>query len=78
MTQYILAGLGEVAKFHNVLRRLNEIRNSIPPYGDQPRDFAYNTRGMLAAEEEIKKNGRPEKPIHAKPIRRSGGYYHYY
>lgn len=74
-TQYTLAGLGEVAKFHgDNTRRLTEIKYGIPPYGDQPIDYKYNTQGMNAADSEIKRNGRPVRPVHANPIRRSGSY----
>ena len=61
IAQYRLAGLGEVAKFHDVFERLFQLNYNIPPYGDQPIDFMWNTRGMNAADADIKINGRPAK-----------------
>jgi len=52
LVQYKWAGMGEVWKMRSVedvKRRLNEINNNKPPYGDQPRDFYWNTQGMNAA-----------------------------
>jgi len=51
-TQYTWAGLGEVAKMRSLddmERRLKEIYNNVPPFGDQLRDYYWNTRGMAAA-----------------------------
>ena len=77
--QYTFAGLGEIAKFHgDNFWRINQIMYGIAPYGDHPTDYKYNTQGMNAADAEIKRDGRPARPVHANPIRRSGNYYPYY
>ena len=56
--QYWWAGMGEVTKLHNgsddndnraSSQRLLEIHHSIIPYGDQLRDYNWNTLGMLKA-----------------------------
>ena len=44
--------MGEIAKersLENVKRRLYQIHDGMPPYGDQPRDYYWNTRGMSDA-----------------------------
>jgi len=51
MTQYRLAGLGEIAKLrsaNDMLRRTAELC-CFPPYGDQQVDYEWNTAGMNAA-----------------------------
>jgi len=51
-TQYWWAGMGEIAKFRSIddmKRRYNEIKNNKAPFGDQPRDYYWNTQGMQAA-----------------------------
>ena len=50
--QYQFAGLGEVAKDRSIsdmIHRLTEIYTNVAPYGDQPRDFHFNTGGMETA-----------------------------
>ncbi len=57
--QYTLAGMGEMEKFHSGsddnrdnrgnFSRSIEITLGIPPYGDQDRDYYWNTKGMRAA-----------------------------
>jgi len=73
--QLTLAGLGEVAKFHSDdPKRIGEIVSGTIPWGDQPVDFRYNTRGMADAEKEVAKDGRPKRSYISFPPRRSGHY----
>ena len=59
--QYQFAGLGEVAKFHNMFERLSQIFTNTAPFGDQPPDFRWNTSGMNQAQSEVNRDGRPPR-----------------
>jgi hypothetical protein len=60
LEQYKWAGMGEILKPYNMMHynewknRVYEWQNNIPPYGDQPKDYQYNTKGMNDAAKEIK------------------------
>lgn len=54
--QYKWAGLGEMVKLENFIQlptRMWQWWWHIPPYGDQPVDYMYNTQGMAQAMREL-------------------------
>jgi RHS repeat-associated protein len=64
--QYMWAGLGEAAKgpIGRTLSRLSENLSGTSPYGDNFADFYWNSMGMNAANNEIKRDGRSTKTKH--------------
>jgi RHS repeat-associated protein len=56
LRQYKWAGAGELTKGHpDATNRLNQWMQNIPPYGDNPRDYNFNTFGMQSAFKEMSK-----------------------
>jgi RHS repeat-associated protein len=56
LTQYKWAGAGELLKGHpDAAKRFNQWSGNIAPYGDNPRDYNFNTFGIKAAFMEMSK-----------------------
>jgi Bacterial toxin 44 len=74
--QYKWAGLGEVAKFDNVIGRLSQIIKGTPPYGDRITDYLMNTAGMNQGtiERAKMKLKFPTSGIQTERIYKSGPY----